>query len=603
MEMNDPGLIERRKEERIVSNHNSIFIKLTFTYSRGHELVKPVNDISPSGVSFNMNEEEGYLLPGLPLKDIRVKGPRYEKVISNSVVRNCTRIDNAQVNSNRIGLEFLLKPFEKSSLRRKLLGSYGLRLPRYNSGLMPLLNWEVSFTLPRHAGHITTKALLNFSKFGIAFCLGQPAPILKASDVLYDLKAEIDGELIYEGEGVIADLQNMANGLEVRCSLRKGSLDLEKIFILNRAAQAGEEIKKFLSGFNRFEEVEPGFKAEVADLRHFLEKLEARLNREEDNLSRANIKEEYISYGRQKLLDRIFAPVAQRLDMFFDRLRALVSGFDQAKYDLYRQYFQAEAHQFFLKSPLGDRAYHKPLGYAGDYEIMNMVYKNPYAGENLFAKLINKHIWRQPGCAAVRNRMPYIIGKLDSLLNSPLDEDKKHFRVMSVGAGPAVEIQEMIRQNKYIERFIFTLIDADSDALLYCQEKLLNLSKEYGCSLKVRFIHEAIDQLIKDRNLAARLGGQGLIYALGLFDYLNLSVAQKLTERLYELLNSQGKLIIGNFSSLNTTKTYMEYMYDWYLFHRSEEEMLKFAEGIPNPGNIYFETESTRITNFLVIEK
>ena len=35
------------------------------------------------------------------------------------------------------------------------------------------------------------------------------------------------------------------------------------------------------------------------------------------------------------------------------------------------------------------RAYTKPLGYAGDYEVVNMMLRDPFEGDSLFAKVIN----------------------------------------------------------------------------------------------------------------------------------------------------------------------------------------------------------------------
>ena len=42
-----------------------------------------------------------------------------------------------------------------------------------------------------------------------------------------------------------------------------------------------------------------------------------------------------------------------------------------------------------LSSPFLYRAYQKPLGYAGDYEMVNMIARDPYEGGSLFAKVVN----------------------------------------------------------------------------------------------------------------------------------------------------------------------------------------------------------------------
>lgn len=592
--------IERRKEERIVP-HDSVFLKLPFTYPKNQEIVKPVIDISPSGLSFKMDEEDGYLLPGSPLRNITIFGHEYEKTIPNSIVRNSVHIENNAASFNRIGIEFLIKPFEKSVIRRKVLNSYRLRMPRYNSDLTPLLSWKISFIY--NGQNAKSTSIINFSKFGIAFQIKETPMDLKKSDVLQDFRIKIDDELIYEGEVTIADLEDNTNGLIVRCSLRKGNIDMEKISLLNSKSKSAEDINTFFHQFSKIENIDSEFKADIADLRHFLEKLESRLAVEDQKIDSAGIREDYATYYKEKLLDNILKSAFKKLDKFFNNLRIRVSNFHQVKYDLYKYYFQEHLHHFFLKSPFVNRSYNKPLGYAGDYETMNMLYTNPYAGNNLFSKLINRHSWEQTAARAVRNRIPYLIDKFNALINSSFNGDSKYIRVMSVGSGPAAEIQEVIKQNKDIDRFVFTLVDADTEALLYCQDKLLNMIGENGLDININFVNKAVDQLIKDKDLVSRLGKYDLIYSMGLFDYLSIPVIKRLTKRLYEFLNDNGKLVIGNFNYLNDTKTYMEYLLDWYLFHRSEEEMLKFIEKIRNPKKVYFETDDTKITNFLIIAK
>src|SRR5262249_33491090 len=59
-------------------------------------------------------------------------------------------------------------------------------------------------------------------------------------------------------------------------------------------------------------------------------------------------------------------------------------------------------------SPLAARCYRKPLGYAGDFEMMNMLYRNESLGETLFGRALSRIILDSDGGRAVPNRGHYL---------------------------------------------------------------------------------------------------------------------------------------------------------------------------------------------------
>lgn len=72
-----------------------------------------------------------------------------------------------------------------------------------------------------------------------------------------------------------------------------------------------------------------------------------------------------------------------------------------------------------------------------------------------------------------------------------------------------------------------------------------------------------------------------LIYSTGLYDYLDDRLASKLTERLYRMLNPDGRLIVANFLPGIEGAGYMEAFMDWKLIYRTREQMLSLAGTLP----------------------
>ena len=77
------------------------------------------------------------------------------------------------------------------------------------------------------------------------------------------------------------------------------------------------------------------------------------------------------------------------------------------------------------------------------------------------------------------------------------------------------------------------------------------------------------------------IGKFDLLYAAGLYDYLNHEVASLLTRKLFSLTERDGKVVVSNFLSKHSGRSYMEAFMDWNLILRSEEEIRHLARAIP----------------------
>ncbi len=103
----------------------------------------------------------------------------------------------------------------------------------------------------------------------------------------------------------------------------------------------------------------------------------------------------------------------------------------------------------------------------------------------------------------------------------------------------------------------------------------------------------------------ADLGRFDLIYAAGLYDYLDARVAARLTRVLFDHLDPGGRLLIPNFLWGVPEEAYMEVFMDWYLLYRTRDEIEKFAEEIPPAtvrGSTYSE-DGTGVIGYLEVER
>ena len=66
---------------------------------------------------------------------------------------------------------------------------------------------------------------------------------------------------------------------------------------------------------------------------------------------------------------------------------------------------------------------------------------------------------------------------------------------------------------------------------------------------------------------------QDLVYSVGLIDYFNDRFVLKLINYAHSLLHPGGRLILGNFHPANSSRAIMEYVLEWNLIHRTEDDM------------------------------
>src|SRR3954454_10362695 len=124
-------------------------------------------------------------------------------------------------------------------------------------------------------------------------------------------------------------------------------------------------------------------------------------------------------------------------------------------------------HSFLKQSPFLRRALEKPLGYAGDFEMMNMLYRDPWEGETALGTALNVCFTNEPAAIANKNRIAY----LGDLIREKSGQNR--IRIASIGCGPAKEIEELLRESPELgPRLDITLVDQEQLALDQCSRTI-----------------------------------------------------------------------------------------------------------------------------------
>lgn len=241
--------------------------------------------------------------------------------------------------------------------------------------------------------------------------------------------------------------------------------------------------------------------------------------------------------------------------------------------DLFGDAFSEETMQGF--------AFKKPHGYAGDFEIIDRIYQGYMSSHPHFKKW--DIYWQSHAAAcAVRNRVNYLY---DLLNNIGIRNSAGRLEVLNLASGPGRDLLNYF-DNAPETNIHLDCIEQDSNAIDYASE----LCKQYID--KITFIKQNALKFSTSKKYM-------LIWSAGLFDYFDDKVFSFMLEKLSTMLDPNGEIVIGNFSTMNPSKPYME-LFEWNLHHRSPSTLkeLAIASGFKEK-NIEIRKEETGVNLFL----
>jgi extracellular factor (EF) 3-hydroxypalmitic acid methyl ester biosynthesis protein len=224
------------------------------------------------------------------------------------------------------------------------------------------------------------------------------------------------------------------------------------------------------------------------------------------------------------------------------------------------------------RSFLLKRARIKPRGYAGDYEMLAAIYENRRC-DDPFGRLLDRYFQEQAAPQAVRNRMRMMREWIVEIAKQTPGVSRK--RVAVVGSALGVEVRDalltLVPANR--QRVDVALLDLDPAAIDFARAQLATLLPQE----RLTAVSANVFRLPDRPQMAAHLARSDLLLCPGLFDYLDDMAAVAMLRTLYAQLATGGQLIVFQFAPHNPTRTYMEWLGNWYLIYRDARQLHQIA--------------------------
>lgn len=290
------------------------------------------------------------------------------------------------------------------------------------------------------------------------------------------------------------------------------------------------------------------------------------------------------------------------LDDKIGDLDAIVHGYTHEEHERHGFYLRRILWPYLMAGEFLRRSNLKPRGYAGDAEMMLMAYENAHVGTYVFNQLMHKHGVETRAAEAVRSRRRLVPRVLREVAERAGNLPARGFHLLSLAAGPASELEEIVRDAADAERFDMTLLDQDPFALDLARETVRRVEAARGARLSVRYVQDSVRTMIRTRDLGRAIGRHHFVYSMGLFDYLSSPVARAVLAKTWQVVLPGGTLVAGNFHSSTPTRYHMAYWGDWSLWYRTEEAFLALAEGL-DYASARIDFDETGCQMFLRLEK
>lgn len=443
--------------------------------------------------------------------------------------------------------------------------------------------------------------LFDVSMNGLSFLTPDGQRAWKIGSTI-DLELLLHGEPVYHGIAHVARVEPGPRGARIGVGLMTGFLDLPEIRRRDDNKLLSEQLDDGAAA--QLAKVPAAFREKVSEVLHFYQYYRRALDYHERRFRAEGATDaDLLGFAERAYealrepyytLDREASEVAR--ECITDR-ETLVAA---------KEYTETVMAPLMLDIPFNNRAYLKPLGYPGDYQVMLYYYNRGFEGDTIFAKVFHRIGIDHPLAIGVCTRKDYIVelqGKEHDRVAAERGADAE-LKVASLGCGPAREVSDYVaRRESWPCPAVFTLIDQEEEALgiafRACKQEIGRKDAPVGLDL----LNLSFVQMMTEGVPLHEPESQDFIYCTGLFDYIKTRRAQSLICALYDLLAPGGLISIGNAKTPQECWWTAEFLGDWTMIDRTKDEVMELGAKLPESAERHVEIEPGNAYYFLNIRK
>jgi extracellular factor (EF) 3-hydroxypalmitic acid methyl ester biosynthesis protein len=244
------------------------------------------------------------------------------------------------------------------------------------------------------------------------------------------------------------------------------------------------------------------------------------------------------------------------------------------------------------EDPLTKRTFTQPRGYAGDAELLDIIYRRDWRGVEMTPTRVGQAIFNFTICcrapSAVRQRRELLAKMIDEACGRTASP-----HILSVACG---HLRELALSGEFRAGKVGRFVGLDQDAL-----SLAEVARSLP-DVPVETVPGSIKLLFGSTLAKEKFD---FIYTAGLYDYLDEKFAQRLTKRMFEMLRPGGRLLVVNFRPGVEDVGYMEAFMNWKLIYRDTAAMERLSAGVSSAAlaRQHLSDDPTKTLVFLELDR
>jgi len=446
-------------------------------------------------------------------------------------------------------------------------------------------------------GEAARGTIVNLQRKSIVMEVYNPYSILQVSEVLRDVTVRFGIHIAYQGKAVVISLVNTGLTIVASVTLIDEWSELNDVMYVQGSVRA--EAQRFVKDWTQRFQIRRDYQIVVNEMRAYLSDVSRWVEQVDlsETLPKVN------GQLRSDVFYELVTPLLQKMKSYLEMFEVEASRVNIEQFPAHRSFVQMALHPFLLRAPFVFRTYTKPLGYAGDHQMVNQILDDPRQGPNTYFQMVNSAFLHTPVADAHRNRIDILVTFLKRMADAAMRTGKT-FRILNIGCGPAIEIQRFLQSYSTPELLSFELVDFSEETLACTRKKLSTIIEQIGKPVTINYVHDSVQQLLIRRiNTSAEDARKfDAVYCAGLFDYLSDKVCSRLIAHFAARTYHGGILLITNVHSNNPVRYCMEHLLDWYLIYRDEAKIASLIPSSSIKSNIIIDATGVNVFAETVID-
>jgi len=251
-----------------------------------------------------------------------------------------------------------------------------------------------------------------------------------------------------------------------------------------------------------------------------------------------------------------------------ERLKQFEAGTPAARIREKQLWMQKAVLRLAGESVVFRRASEKPMGYAGDFMLLDMIFRNELTARGI-GYHFDRYFLSYPGSEAVRERSFWVIKRVEAIRDA---RKSRELSLLDLGCGPVSIERTLIQRSPENFYYRTTGIDYDENALEFASRHFEPPNAGFIARRENLISAEGLNAIEKEAAAA------DLCMCMGLVEYLEDDTVLAVLESLFRGCRVGTHIFTANYIPGHYSRTAMEWLLDWRLVYRTEDKMRGLAK-------------------------